>query len=128
MPGPLHGIKVIDLTTVISGPVCTMLLADQGADVIKVEPFGGDIARRMGSNGEFTAMFMSSNRAKRSIALDLKQPAALEAVRRLIAGADVLVQNFRPGTMERLGLDEAAMRALNPRLIYVSISGVGDTG
>jgi crotonobetainyl-CoA:carnitine CoA-transferase CaiB-like acyl-CoA transferase len=128
MPGPLEGIRVIDLTTVISGPVCTMLLADQGADVVKVEPFGGDIARRTAGDGEFTAMFVSSNRGKRSIALDLKQPAALEAVRRLIAAADVLVQNFRPGTMERLGLDEPAMRALNPRLVYVSISGVGETG
>jgi len=128
MPGPLEGIKVIDLTTVISGPVCTMLLADQGADVVKVEPPGGDIARRTAGDGEFTAMFVSSNRGKRSIALDLKQPAALEAVRRLIAGADVLVQNFRPGTMERLGLDEPAMRALNRGLVYVSISGVGETG
>src|SRR5690242_10857125 len=113
MPGPLEGIRVIDLTTVISGPVCTMLLADQGADVIKVEPFDGDIARRTTGDGEFSAMFVSSNRGKRSIALDLKQPAALAAVRRLIAGADVLVQNFRPGAMERLGLDEPAMRELN---------------
>src|SRR5450432_673462 len=128
MPGPLHGIRVIDMTTVISGPVCTMLLADQGADVVKVEPPGGDIARRTVGDGEFTAMFVSANRGKRSIALDLKQPAALEALRRLIAGTDVLVQNFRPGTMERLGLSEPAMRALNPELIYVSISGVGDTG
>jgi crotonobetainyl-CoA:carnitine CoA-transferase CaiB-like acyl-CoA transferase len=128
MPGPLDGIRVIDLTTVISGPVCTMLLADQGADVIKVEPPGGEIGRRTAGDGEFTAMFVSANRGKRSIALDLKQPAAVEAVRRLIAGADVLVQNFRPGTMERLGLDETAMRALNPRLVYVSISGVGETG
>jgi crotonobetainyl-CoA:carnitine CoA-transferase CaiB-like acyl-CoA transferase len=128
MSGPLEGIRVIDLTTVISGPVCTMLLADQGADVIKVEPPTGDIARRTAGDGEFTAMFVSSNRGKRSIALDLKQPAALEAVRRLISGADVLVQNFRPGTMERLGLDEPAMRALNPGLVYVSISGVGETG
>ena len=128
MAGPLDGIRVIDLTTVISGPVCTMLLADQGADVIKVEPPGGDIARRTAGDGEFTAMFVSSNRGKRSIALDLKQPAALEAVRRLIAGADVLVQNFRPGTMERLGLGEPAMREANPGLIYVSISGVGETG
>ncbi len=127
-PGPLDGVRVIDLTTVISGPVCTMLLADQGADVIKVEPFGGDIARRTAGDGEFSAMFVSSNRGKRSIALDLKQPAALEALRRLIAGADVLVQNFRPGTMERLGLDEPAVRAFAPRLVYVSISGVGDTG
>jgi crotonobetainyl-CoA:carnitine CoA-transferase CaiB-like acyl-CoA transferase len=128
MTGPLQGIRVIDLTTVISGPVCTMLLADQGADVIKIEPPGGDIARRTSGDGEFTAMFVSSNRGKRSVALDLKQPAALDALRRLIAGADVLVQNFRPGTMERLGLDEPTMRAANPGLIYVSISGVGETG
>ncbi len=128
MPGPLHGIRVIDLTTVISGPVCTMLLADQGADVIKIEPPTGDIARRTAGDGEFTALFVSSNRGKRSIALDLKQPEARDAVRRLIAGADVLVQNFRPGAMARLGLDEPAMRALNPALVYVSISGVGDTG
>ena len=128
MPGPLEGIRVIDLTTVISGPVCTMILADQGADVVKVEPPGGEIARRTAGDGEFTAMFVSANRGKRSIALDLKQPAALQALRRLIARADVLVQNFRPGTMERLGLGEPALRATNPGLIYVSISGVGDTG
>jgi crotonobetainyl-CoA:carnitine CoA-transferase CaiB-like acyl-CoA transferase len=126
--GPLAGIRVVDLTTVISGPVCTMLLADQGADVIKVEPPGGDIARRTAGNGEFTAMFVSSNRGKRSIALDLKKPEAIAAVRRLIAKADVLVQNFRPGTLDRLGLGEPAMRALNPALIYASISGVGETG
>ncbi len=126
--GPLAGIRVIDLTTVISGPVCTMILADQGADVIKVEPPTGDIARRTAGDGEFTAMFASANRGKRSVALDLKQPAALAAVRRLIAGADVLVQNFRPGTMKRLGLDEPAIRSANPGLIYVSISGVGETG
>lgn len=126
--GPLTGVRVIDLTTVISGPVCTTLLADQGADVIKVEPPGGDIARRTAGSGEFTAMFVSSNRGKRSIALDLKMPQAVEAVRRLIASADVLVQNFRPGTLDRLGLGEPAMRALNPRLVYASISGVGETG
>jgi crotonobetainyl-CoA:carnitine CoA-transferase CaiB-like acyl-CoA transferase len=128
MSGPLTGVRVVDLTTVISGPVCTMLLADQGADVVKVEPPAGDIARRTAGNGEFTAMFVSSNRGKRSIALDLKKPDALEAVRRLISKADVLVQNFRPGTLDRLGLGEPAMRALNPRLIYASISGVGETG
>ena len=128
MAGPLDGIRVIDLTTVISGPVCTMILADQGADVIKVEPPGGDIARRTSGDSQFSAMFVSSNRGKRSVALDLKQPAALDALRTLIAGADVLVQNFRPGTMERLGLGEPAMRALNPGLIYLSISGVGETG
>ena len=128
MSGPLDGIRVIDLTTVVSGPVCTVILADQGADVIKIEPPGGDIARRTAGDGEFTAMFISSNRGKRSVALDLKQPPALEALRRLIVTADVLVQNFRPGTMERLGLGEPAMREANPGLIYVSISGVGDTG
>ena len=128
MAGPLDGIRVIDLTTVISGPVCTMILADQGADVIKVEPPGGDIARRTSGDSQFSAMFVSSNRGKRSVALDLKQPAALDALRTLIARADVLVQNFRPGTMERLGLGEPAMRALNPGLIYLSISGVGETG
>ena len=128
MAGPLAGIRVIDLTTVVSGPVCTMLLADQGADVIKVEPPGGDIARRTAGNGEFTAMFVSCNRGKRSLAIDLKQPAALAILHRLIAGADVLVQNFRPGTMERFGLDDASIRALNPKLIYLSISGVGETG
>ncbi len=128
MAGPLAGVRVIDLTTVISGPVCTMLLADQGADVIKIEPPGGDIARRTAGTGEFTAMFVSSNRGKRSIALDLKQPAAIDVVRRLVASADVLVQNFRPGTMERLGLDEPTLRVINPRLVYVSISGVGESG
>ena len=128
MSGPLAGIRVIDLTTVVSGPVCTMLLADQGADVIKVEPPGGDSARRTAGNGQFTAMFVSCNRGKRSLAIDLKQPAALAILHRLIAGADVLVQNFRPGTMERFGLDDASIRALNPKLIYLSISGVGETG
>jgi crotonobetainyl-CoA:carnitine CoA-transferase CaiB-like acyl-CoA transferase len=128
MGGPLEGIRVIDLTTVISGPVCTAILADQGADVIKVEPPGGEIARRTAGDGEFTAMFVSANRGKRSIALDLKRPAAVDALRRLIAGADVLVQNFRPGTMERLGLGEPATRAVNSGLVYVSISGVGETG
>ena len=126
--GPLHGIRVIDLTTVISGPVCTMLLADQGADVIKVEPAEGDMSRRMGADGQFTPMFVSANRGKRSLSLDLKQPAAVAALRRLIGRADVLVQNFRPGTMARLGLDEPSLRADNPGLIYVSISGVGETG
>jgi crotonobetainyl-CoA:carnitine CoA-transferase CaiB-like acyl-CoA transferase len=128
MGGPLAGIRVIDLTTVISGPVCTVILADQGADVIKVEPPGGEIGRRTAGDGQFTAMFVSANRGKRSIALDLKQPAALAALRRLVGSADVLVQNFRPGTMERLGLSEPDLRIENPGLIYVSISGVGETG
>ena len=108
--------------------VCTALLADQGADVIKIEPPGGDITRHTGGPGEFTAMFVACNRGKRSLALDLKQTAARDVVRRLAATADVLVQNFRPGAVDRLGLGETALREINPRLIYMSISGVGETG
>ena len=132
MPGPLAGIRVLDLTSVVSGPLATMFLADQGAEVIKIEPLGGDITRHsrqsVSASGEFSALFVSTNRGKRSLSLDLKRPQAGAIMRRLVARADVLVQNFRPGTMERLGLGEAALRALNPRLIYVSISGVGESG
>ena len=132
MPGPLAGIRVLDLTSVVSGPLATMSLADQGAEVIKIEPLGGDITRRsrqsISASGEFSALFVSSNRGKRSLALDLKRPEAAKIMRKLIASSDVLVQNFRPGTMERLGLGEPTLRELNPRLIYVSISGVGESG
>jgi len=123
---------VLDLTSVVSGPLATMFLADQGAEVIKIEPLGGDITRRsrqsISASGEFSALFVSSNRGKRSLALDLKRPEAAKIMHKLIARADVLVQNFRPGTMERLGFGEPALRELNPRLIYVSISGVGESG
>jgi crotonobetainyl-CoA:carnitine CoA-transferase CaiB-like acyl-CoA transferase len=109
-----------------------MFLADQGADVIKIEPLSGDITRRsrqsISASGEFSALFVSSNRGKRSLALDLKRPEAAKIMRKLITSSDVLVQNFRPGTMERLGFGEPALRELNPRLIYVSISGVGESG
>ena len=132
MPGPLTGIRVLDLTSVVSGPLATMFLADQGAEVIKIEPLGGDITRRsrqaISASGEFSALFVSSNRGKRSLALDLKRPEAAKIMRKLIGRCDVLVQNFRPGTMERLGLGEPTLRELNPRLIYVSISGVGESG
>jgi crotonobetainyl-CoA:carnitine CoA-transferase CaiB-like acyl-CoA transferase len=132
MPGPLAGIRVLDLTSVVSGPLATMFLADQGAEVIKIEPLGGDITRRsrqsISASGEFSALFVSSNRGKRSLALDLKRPEAAKIMRKLIASSDVLVQNFRPGTMERLGFGEPALRELNPRLIYVSISGAGESG
>lgn len=132
MPGPLAGVRVLDLTSVVSGPLATMFLADQGAEVIKIEPLGGDITRRsrqsISASGEFSALFVSSNRGKRSLALDLKRSEAAEIMRKLITDSDVLVQNFRPGTMERLGLGEPALRELNPRLIYVSISGVGESG
>jgi crotonobetainyl-CoA:carnitine CoA-transferase CaiB-like acyl-CoA transferase len=126
--GPLSGVRVIDLTTVVSGPVCTALLADQGASVVKIEPPEGDIIRRTAGDGEFTAMFVACNRGKRSMALDLKHPAACDVVRRLALVSDVFVQNFRPGAMDRLGLSAEALRALNPRLVYASISGVGESG
>ena len=123
---------MLDLTSVVSGPLATMFLADQGAEVIKIEPLSGDITRRsrqsISASGEFSALFVSSNRGKRSLALDLKRPEAAEIMRKPISSADVLVQNFRPGTMERLGFGEPALRELNPRLIYVSISGVGESG
>jgi crotonobetainyl-CoA:carnitine CoA-transferase CaiB-like acyl-CoA transferase len=123
---------VLDLTSVVSGPLATMFVADQGADVIKIEPLGGDITRHsrqsVSASGEFSALFVSTNRGKRSLSLDLKQPEAAMIMRKLAARADVLVQNFRPGTMERLGLGELTLRASNPRLIYVSISGVGESG
>src|SRR6516225_6750688 len=132
MPGPLAGVRVLDLTSVVSGPLATMFLADQGAEVIKVEPLGGDITRQsrqsVSASGEFSALFVSTNRGKRSLSLDLKRPEAATIMRKLICRADVLVQNFRPGTMERLSLGEPALRAENPRLIYVSISGVGERG
>lgn len=126
MAGPFSGIRVIDLTRMIAGPVCTMLLADQGADVIKVEPPEGDPVR--GPAGIASPMFVSANRGKRSFALDLKQAAGRDVLLRLADTADVLVENFRPGTMQRLGLDAATLRARQPRLIYVSITGVGGSG
>jgi crotonobetainyl-CoA:carnitine CoA-transferase CaiB-like acyl-CoA transferase len=130
MPGPLDGYRIVDLTSLISGPLATMILADQGADVIKVEnPDGGDHTRAANNvrNG-FSASFLNNNRNKRSVALDLKNPAALEGMLRLIATADVFVQNFRPGVAERMGLGEDAVRAVAPEIIYVSISGFGETG
>jgi crotonobetainyl-CoA:carnitine CoA-transferase CaiB-like acyl-CoA transferase len=130
MPGPLHGYRIVDLTSMISGPYATMILADQGADVIKVEnPDGGDHTRAANNrrNG-FSASFLNNNRNKRSLALDLKRPEAKEVLLRLIATADVFVQNFRPGVAERMGLGEDAVRQVAPRIVYVSISGFGETG
>src|SRR5437879_4948977 len=132
MPGPLSGVRVLDLTGVVSGPYATMFLADQGADVLKIEPIGGDITRRSRATidkaGEFSALFISSNRGKRSLSIDIKSEIGREVLAKLVAQADVLVQNFRPGTMERLGLGPEELRKRHPRLIYVSISGVGETG
>ena len=130
MPGPLDGYRVIDLTTMVSGPFATMMLGDQGADVIKVEaPGRGDHVRTGGDRaGGLAANFVNNNRNKRSIAVDLKHPRGRDAVLRLAAGADVFTQNFRPGVAERLGVGEAAVRAVRPEIVYVSISGFGETG
>ena len=131
MPGPLTGTRVIDLTRALAGPYSTLLLGDMGADVIKIElPGSGDETRQWGPPfvaGE-SSYFMSVNRNKRSVTLDLKSPDGLEALRRLTKTADVLVENFRPGTMERLGLSYASARELNPSLIFCSISGFGQDG
>ncbi len=127
---PLTGLKVIDLTRVLAGPFCTMLLGDLGADVIKIEePGTGDEGRSWGPfvQGQST-FFLGLNRSKRGITLDLKQPQGTAALRRLLSDADVLVENFRPGSLDRLGFGVAAVRQLNPRLVYCSISGYGHTG
>lgn len=129
MTGPLAGVRIIDLTSMISGPVATMLLADQGADVIKVEPPAGDLVRSMGSGSTaISPTFLSSNRSKRSLVLDLKSERGVEVLKELVKTADVFVQNFRPGAVERMGIGEDDMRAVKPDLIYVSISGFGATG
>jgi crotonobetainyl-CoA:carnitine CoA-transferase CaiB-like acyl-CoA transferase len=128
---PLAGTRVIDLTQAMAGPFCTMNLADMGADVIKVEPPGeGEPTRRENAiqqRGE-SGSFMAVNRGKRGLAVDLKQPDGVAIVRRLARTADVFVQNYRTGVVDRLGLDYANLAAVNPRLVYCSISGFGQTG
>jgi crotonobetainyl-CoA:carnitine CoA-transferase CaiB-like acyl-CoA transferase len=130
MPGPLDGFRIMDVTQMISGPMATMILADQGADVIKVEPPAtGDLTRLMGGRKRGMApTFVIANRNKRSIAIDLKDPRGLDLLKRLVAKADLFVQNFRPGAAHRMGIGEAALRAVNPSLVYVSISGFGEIG
>ena len=130
MPGPLNGFRVIDLTTMISGPLATMTLADQGAEVIKIEhPEGGDLSRQVtGRRGGVAASFLNNNRGKKSVTLNLKDPRGVEAALRLCATADVFVQNFRPGVAERIGLGEDAVRAARPDIVYTSIAGFGFTG
>jgi crotonobetainyl-CoA:carnitine CoA-transferase CaiB-like acyl-CoA transferase len=129
--GPLDGIRVLDLTRVVAGPYCSMFLGDLGADVVKVEqPGTGDDTRGWGppfAGGE-SAYFLSINRNKRSLALDLKSKRAVELLRQLVKVADVVIENFRPGTMERLGLAEQDLRTLNPRLIYASLTAFGANG
>ncbi len=120
---------MVDLTSNMSGPLATMVLADQGADVVKVEPLAGDLIRTVGTaSGGMSAYFANLNRGKRSVAVDLSTPAGVEVVRRLTSSADVFVQNFRPGVIERLGLGAEGLMAANPRLVYGSISGFGLDG
>ena len=130
MPGPLDGVRVIDLTSMVSGPLGAMVLADQGADVIKVEPPGtGDHSREMATRrGGFSASFLNNNRNKRSVVLDLKQAEGVAALKRLIAGADVVIQNFRPGVVERLRIGYEDARAVKADIVYASITGFGETG
>ena len=131
LPTPLDGIKVLDCSQILAGPYCSMLLADMGADVVKIEkPSGGDDTRRMGPpflEGE-SAAFLAMNRNKRSVVLDFKHADGVAAMRRMLADADVIIENYRAGVMGRLGLDYDAVRELNPGIIYCSISGFGRTG
>jgi CoA:oxalate CoA-transferase len=130
MPRPLEGIRVVELDNFIAGPFCGMLLADMGADVVKIEPPGhGDMTRATPPmlNGE-SAGYISLNRNKRSLALDLKHPSAVEIVLKLAARSDVLLENFRPGAMDALGLGADRLRRLNPKLVVTSVSGYGQTG
>lgn len=128
--GPLEGIKVLDVTRVMSGPYCTMLLGDMGADIIKVEPPNGDDSRRMGPPfiGDESAYFLSVNRNKKSIVIDLKKQEGRQILYRLAKESDVFIENFRPGTAADLGVDYATLRPMNERLIYCSISGFGQYG
>jgi crotonobetainyl-CoA:carnitine CoA-transferase CaiB-like acyl-CoA transferase len=129
--GPLGGIRVLDLTRALAGPYCTMFLGDFGAEIVKVEqPHVGDDSRGWGPPflASESAYFLSINRNKKSITIDMKAAEGVELVRRLAGAADVLIENFRPGTMERLGLGERQLRAFNPRLIYASLSGFGADG
>ena len=130
MSGPLSGYRVIDFTNVIAGPFATMMLADQGADVIKVEaPQRPDYTRQAGYGPkDMRAVFLNNNRNKRSIAIDVKNKEGKEALKKLVATADVFIQNFRPGVVERLGISEPELRAITPDLIYVSMSGWGENG
>ena len=129
--GPLEGVRVIDMTTIVVGPICGRTLADQGADVIKVEAPGGDLLRLMARgarNRGMSGKFMNFNRNKRSICLDIKKPDGLAAMKKLLASADVFVSNVRPAALERAGLDFESLQAINPRLIYCGIVAFGKGG
>jgi crotonobetainyl-CoA:carnitine CoA-transferase CaiB-like acyl-CoA transferase len=128
-PRPLHGVRVLDFSTTIAGPHCSRLLADMGADVMKIEAPEGELmrSRPVQRNGAGT-MFGQLNAGKRSLVLDLKRPQAVAAVKKLVAGVDILVENYRPGVMKRLGLDYPELAKVNPMLVYCAISGYGQTG
>ena len=130
MRGPLEGYRVVDLTSVLFGPYCTMLMGDMGADIVKVESPAGDTTRATGPgrNPGMAAFFMLCNRNKRSICLDLKREGAREALRRLVDGADVFIHSIRPQAIARLGLAPEAVRARNPRIVYVGLHGFSETG
>ena len=127
--GPLEGVKILDLTSMVSGPMGAMILADQGAEVIKVEPLAGDQLRHMAAphNG-VNAPFYSCNRGKKSLALDLKSNEGKEILNKLVEQSDVFMQNFRPGTIERMGFGYEELKKINPKLIFLSISGFGNKG
>ncbi len=131
MPGPLEGIRVVDLSRIVVGPYCTMVLGDMGADVIKVEiPGIGDETRMWGppfAGGE-SAYYLSLNKNKRSLTLNFKKKKGKDILKRLIALSDILVENFRLGTLKKLGLGYESVKEINPRLIYCSITGYGNTG
>ena len=129
MNGPLDGIRIIDVTQMVSGPMATMILADQGADVIKVEPPGmGDLTRALSGKSAMSPVFAVINRNKRSVVINLKEQRGVELLKDLVRDADLFVQNFRPGATERLGIGFDALREVNPNLVYVSISGFGEKG
>ena len=128
-PRPLEGVRVLDFTRVLSGPHCTRMLADLGADVIKVEPPAGDTTRFTNPRiNSLSTYFIQQNTGKRNISLDLTKPEAVEILKKLAAKCDIVVENFRPGVMQRMGLDYKTLGAANPKLIYASISGYGATG
>jgi formyl-CoA transferase len=129
-PRALQGLRVLDQTQVMAGPFCAMLLADMGADVIKIEPPGGETTRAMDLElpPGVSAPFLAVNRNKRDLVIDLKQAAGVALLERLVESADILIENYRPGVARRLGVDYGRLSAVNPRLIYCSISGFGQTG
>ncbi|MFH1557083.1 MAG: CaiB/BaiF CoA-transferase family protein, partial [Pseudomonadota bacterium] len=130
MPLPLEKMRVLDLTRALSGPFCSMILADLGADVVKVEPVGGgDMIRTWGPfDRDQSAYYLSGNRNKRSIALNFRSPEGLALLREMALKSDVVIENFKPGTLAKLGLDPQELRALKPELIIASISGFGSSG